>query len=1201
MPTATEIICPTEHEPNDTFEQASPIMVDDAVQSYICPGEDVDVFRFLLEPGQQVSVHLYEMSYNADLELYDPAEALMAHSNNEGTAAEELALTAEQEGWYFARVFGTEEGLVNPYVLLVASTSPPPTRTSTPTATLMPTDTPVYPGCPDVHEPNDECGADKPSWNVTTSSTQSYICAATDVDFWRIPSVAISETIDIALNPGNRDYRLQLYDPQCQSVKSSLDAYKGTVRMRHTAAVAGMWYVKVFSAQGFSTTEPYTITGSVDACMRDRLEDNDDVRLRTPLDRPLTAHVEEGLTICPAGEQDWFGVRLEEGDNLLATLTHNSSIGPLQMCLYDPVLANILQCTDPFSPGRNRIDYLSPVYGTHYLVVDGAAPGVINHNYSISVEVRVPPTPTPTLTPFCPYGDGVGNSFYSATSILTSIPAAGIRHTYSDYICPMYDEDWFKFTMPAGQTTTVTITLTNLPANYWLELWDPNNLMRTYNHTNGTGDKTITWTTDPSLAPPSGDSSSWRVLVYGGPFGSGRDYHPTRSYNLEVSIAGAVDLSIQEIEVTQAIQDLDNSIPLVRGKIARARVYVGVTPPATHLSDLEVWLYAYSGSQGGSALPGSPLKMGPADYPVSGAAVAQKRPSLASSFNFLIPSSWQSYDTLYLKAEVNPNKRVPETNYGNNVLTDSTKWHTCSTVNLKLVQVASGGITVSLNSPLVSDALSYFKDVYPINQLNVSTLASGAIDATRSYTMPGSGGSCSAQWSALVDDMQDIYDNWSNRPSNAFVYGFLDATVPHCNQATCNLGCGSVSGTAAAGILDAGAGETLAHEVGHNLGRRHAPCGVPDPDPNWPSATNPNGSIGEVGVRWSNFTAFGTTTPDFMSYCSPPWVSPYTYTGLQAKLCTASASSVESAQTLSPSPHLVASGRVSDGELELRPFWVLDEPQGNYDYAGEGPYSLELQDASGTVLFARRFDPTGGNQGLGHTVDRFHEIVPFVPEVQRIVFRHGDTVLRVVELSLHHPQVTVLSPNGGEVWGAAGTQTITWQAEDEDGDPLVAHVLYSFDGGESWEPLAVNVHGNQCVVQGGALPGSDQVLVQVRVSDGVNVGTDQSDATFRVSRKPPTAFLLQPQDGTTVRPGTSVVFSGLATDPEDGPVPVESLTWTSDLDGALGTGGDVVVDTLSNGKHRITLMATDSDGNVAEDAIWLLVGNQIHLPILVKF
>src|SRR5690606_30787378 len=69
---------------------------------------------------------------------------------------------------------------------------------------------------------------------------------------------------------------------------------------------------------------------------------------------------------------------------------------------------------------------------------------------------------------------------------------------------------------------------------------------------------------------------------------------------------------------------------------------------------------------------------------------------------------------------------------------------------------------------------------------------------------------------------------------------------------------------------------TAAHEWGHNFGRRHAPCGNPaNPDPSYPY---PNALLGAHGYdpamgqlkRASSFF-------DLMSYCSPEWISDYTY------------------------------------------------------------------------------------------------------------------------------------------------------------------------------------------------------------------------------------------------------------------------------------------------------------------------------------
>ena len=66
-----------------------------------------------------------------------------------------------------------------------------------------------------------------------------------------------------------------------------------------------------------------------------------------------------------------------------------------------------------------------------------------------------------------------------------------------------------------------------------------------------------------------------------------------------------------------------------------------------------------------------------------------------------------------------------------------------------------------------------------------------------------------------------------------------------------------------------------AHEIGHNLGMSHAPCGNPaDPDPNFPYA---DGTVGQYGFDVNGQTVADKTQPDIMSYCDPEWVSDYTY------------------------------------------------------------------------------------------------------------------------------------------------------------------------------------------------------------------------------------------------------------------------------------------------------------------------------------
>jgi hypothetical protein len=86
------------------------------------------------------------------------------------------------------------------------------------------------------------------------------------------------------------------------------------------------------------------------------------------------------------------------------------------------------------------------------------------------------------------------------------------------------------------------------------------------------------------------------------------------------------------------------------------------------------------------------------------------------------------------------------------------------------------------------------------------------------------------------------------------------------------------------GVKDAW--DTVAHELGHAMGREHAPCGISDPsdvDADYPYA---NGTLG--GIYGYDFDLKRLVKPkpakDVMSYCTPVWISDYTYRGLFERL-----------------------------------------------------------------------------------------------------------------------------------------------------------------------------------------------------------------------------------------------------------------------------------------------------------------------------
>ncbi|MBS2030944.1 MAG: hypothetical protein JST54_23780 [Deltaproteobacteria bacterium] len=75
---------------------------------------------------------------------------------------------------------------------------------------------------------------------------------------------------------------------------------------------------------------------------------------------------------------------------------------------------------------------------------------------------------------------------------------------------------------------------------------------------------------------------------------------------------------------------------------------------------------------------------------------------------------------------------------------------------------------------------------------------------------------------------------------------------------------------------------TLAHEVGHELGRYHAPCSAGSPDPDFPYAGGGTGVWG-YDARSGQFISPDDES-DFMGYCDPTWSSDYTYNAIFDRL-----------------------------------------------------------------------------------------------------------------------------------------------------------------------------------------------------------------------------------------------------------------------------------------------------------------------------
>ncbi len=195
-------------------------------------------------------------------------------------------------------------------------------------------------------------------------------------------------------------------------------------------------------------------------------------------------------------------------------------------------------------------------------------------------------------------------------------------------------------------------------------------------------------------------------------------------------------------------------------------------------------------------------------------------------------------------------------------------------LKLVLVPVQNYGSMPDTSPAQVQKYVDYFRWQYPIPNVEVTV-------RSQAHTYNGDLGSYYG-WSDLLDEISQLRDG-DGVADQVYYYGIHDA------DGNGLLGLGWVADAndpwsrAAIGVGWSGntAPETAVHEIGHNHGRDHSPCGV-DGDPNYPhyGAT--------LGV-WGYHPGTGKLLPpddyvDFMSYCDPQWVSDFTYKALFNRL-----------------------------------------------------------------------------------------------------------------------------------------------------------------------------------------------------------------------------------------------------------------------------------------------------------------------------
>jgi hypothetical protein len=478
------------------------------------------------------------------------------------------------------------------------------------------------------------------------------------------------------------------------------------------------------------------------------------------------------------------------------------------------------------------------------------------------------------------------------------------------------------------------------------------------------------------------------------------------------------------------------------------------------------------------------------------------------------------------------------------------------------------------NGQDLENTLNMVRLAYPISAINITGLEEITFNGDLTV---GGGGGCGLGWNQLINTL------WMMRSTSGTddVYvGLLPSGVPTSGV----IGCGG--GGAAIGYV--GDSPTMAQEVGHSFGRLHAPCGNPSGvDTMYPTyGTYPSGSIGEFGFEPLTFTVFNpASTWDFMSYCSPVWISPYTYDGLRNAIATTFAAANFAAREEAESverEYLYLRFRVDrDNGVELFPSYHLHAPAPPRETGVPTPISYHLLDEGGRILESRRCHLDNPYQDPNDPQLAFREVIPWHEEARSIAFLRDGELVHTLDIEEQAPDVNIrettrLDERQGDLI------RVEWSGQHPDRDVVTYLLRYSHDGGNTWRTIAADLTETGQVVNLDLLPGDEACMFQVVASAGIRSAAVQTEP-FTVLQKPRETYILSPEPGATFEEGEPVVLQGGSISPDFETAGFGEAVWTSSVDGYIGAGYDMLTHTLSPGRHTITFGV--SDGLTGREAV----------------
>jgi hypothetical protein len=354
-------------------------------------------------------------------------------------------------------------------------------------------------------------------------------------------------------------------------------------------------------------------------------------------------------------------------------------------------------------------------------------------------------------------------------------------------------------------------------------------------------------------------------------------------------------LQLDALEVTQAVQDLAHSVPLISGKRTVVRAYLSYygSGPITVTGRLSVRSDPSSAPTTVNSANSVTLQA------ASAGNVTVTRNDAARSLNFVLPASAIVAGQLAVRLS-----QVTNTATGAAVAIGSDVRPIVSFQPTAPLRVRVIRFTYQMGTPPITHApsnldynllISWLRRAYPVAQV-VASQATVAATATAPFTRFDINAQLAAIRTADVNAGTDNRTHYYGlvADSGFFMRGGA-AGIPTTPDPTV-----VASGPTGPGTwgwdLDGSYGDWYGgHELGHTLGRLHPGfCGESANDldnypfPNGQLSTDDAGfagfDVGDPGNGIAMAAQPGSQWRDVMTYCNNQWLSPYTYQGIRTRL-----------------------------------------------------------------------------------------------------------------------------------------------------------------------------------------------------------------------------------------------------------------------------------------------------------------------------